>query len=141
MGSQKIAGVINLSMLAHDSKIGDKEHKQGNMNIYLQPRDVPGHEASGAFGQMLVESGKRNYSSVEFSPKETFSGDFFPNTSEHFWTQGIPAVTMTQNREGDLNPRFKTSNDFVETLNLNTYTNVFKYITSAVLSWDYDIVK
>ncbi|MBC7428022.1 MAG: M28 family peptidase [Bacteriovorax sp.] len=141
MGTQKIVGVINLSMLAHDSKIGDKEHKMGNMNIYLQPRDLPGHEASGIFGQMIVESGKRNYSSVEFLPKETFSGDFFPSTSEHFWAQGIPAVTMTQNRDGDLNPRYMSSNDFVETLNLNTYTNVFKYVTSSVLAWDYDIVK
>jgi Zn-dependent M28 family amino/carboxypeptidase len=141
MGSQKIVGVMNLTMLAHDTRAGDKEHKMNNMNIYLQPRDIPGHEASGVFGQMIVESGKRNYSTVEFTPKETFSGDFFPNTSEHFWAQGIPAVTMTQNREGDLNPRYMTSNDFVETLNLNTYTNAFQYIMSSVLAWDYDIVK
>jgi hypothetical protein len=90
---------------------------------------------------MIVEHGKRNYNTVVFTPKEMFSGDYFPNTSEHFWAQGIPAVTMTQNREGDLNPRFMTSNDFVETLNINTYSNVFKYITSAVLAWDYDVVK
>ncbi|MBC7714214.1 MAG: M28 family peptidase [Rhizobacter sp.] len=141
MGKDKITGVVNLSMLAHDSKIGDKDHKLNNMNIYLQPRDVPGHEATGILAQMMVENGKRNYSSVEFSPKETFSGDYFPNTSEHYWALGIPAVTMTQNREGDLNPRYMTSNDFVETLNLSTYTNVFKYVTSAVLAWDYDIVK
>lgn len=141
MGSQKIAGVINLIMLGHDSRIGDKDKKMNNMNIYLRPRDQENAEGTGKLAQMIVESGKRNYSNVEFAPKETFSADYFPMTSEHFWAQGIPAVTMTQNREGDLNPRFMTSNDFVETLNLNTYTNVFKYITSAVLAWDYDVAK
>lgn len=140
-GSQKIAGFINLTMLAHDSRLGDKDQKMNNMNIYLRPRDQDGSTATNVFGQMIVEHGKRNYNTVVFTPKELFSGDYFPNTAEHFWAQGIPAVTMTQNREGDLNPRFMTSNDFVETLNINTYTNVFKYVTSAVLAWDYDVVK
>lgn len=141
MDTQKIIGVINLTMLGHDSRIGDIDKKMNNMNIYLRPRDQENAEASGKLAQMIVESGKRNYSSVEFAPKESFSSDYFPKTSEHFWAMGIAAVTMTQNREGDLNPRFMTSNDFIETLNLNTYTNVFKYITSAVLAWDYDVVK
>lgn len=141
LSTQKIAGIINLIMLGHDSKISDKDKKMNNMNIYLQPRDQVNAEASGKFGQMIVELGKAHFKTVEFLPLETFSADYFPQTSEHFWSQGIPAVTMTQNRNGDLNPRYMTSNDFVETLNLNTYTNVFKYITSAVLAWDYDIVK
>lgn len=131
--SRKIVGVINLSMLGHDSRKGDKEQKLNNMNLYAGP-DV-------AFANALIKSGKENYNNVTFTLKESTDDSKLAIDSSIFREAGVPAVTFTQNLEGDLNPRYMTSNDFIETLNINTYNNVFRYITSAVLVWNYDVVK
>lgn len=131
--SMKIVGVINLSMLGHDSRTGDKDQKMNNMNLYAGP-DV-------AFANALIKSGKENYSNVTFTPSQSTEASKLPMDSSFFREAGVPAVTFSQNREGDLNPRYMTSNDFIETLNINTYSNVFRYITSAVLAWNYDVVK
>lgn len=131
--SMKIVGVINLSMLGHDSRTGDKDQKMNNMNLYAGP-DV-------TFANALIKSGKENYSNVTFTPSQSTEASKLPMDSSFFREAGVPAVTFSQNREGDLNPRYMTSNDFIETLNINTYSNVFRYITSAVLAWNYDVVK
>lgn len=131
--NKKLAGVISLNMLGHDSRTGDKDKKMNNMNLYSQPSD--------AFAVMLMKSGKENYNTVTFTPTQATLESKLPADSSFFKEAGVPAVTFSQNREGDLNPRYMTSNDFAETLNINTYTNVFRYITSGVLAWNYDVVK
>ena len=131
--SKKIVGVINLSMLGHDSRSGDSQKKFNNMNLYAGP-DV-------AFAHSLINSGKENYNTVTFTMSDTLETSKLPIDSKLFRDFGLPAVTFGQNLEGDLNPRYMTSNDFVETLNMNTYVNVFRYVTSAVLAWNYDVVK
>jgi hypothetical protein len=141
---KRIFGVINLTMLGHDSRIGDKEQKLNNMKLYTRPKSQADYAQDEGLANFLINNGKRNYSSVTFTMAETdntVSPMGFPETGAHFWEAGLPAVTFSENRESDLNPRYMTSNDFVETLNLNTYLNVFKYVTSAVLAWNYDIVK
>ena len=64
------------------------------------------------------------------------------NSSDHinFWGEGFPAITFSQNWETDLNPRYHSSDDFVETLNLKTWYASYQYITGAVLSWAFDIL-
>ena len=131
--NKKLAGVITLHMLGHDSRTGDVEKKMNNMNLYAQGAD--------AFANTLIKSGKENYNSVTFKLTEATEASKLPVDSAFFKEAGVPAVTFSQNREGDLNPRYMTSNDFAETLNINTYTNVFRYVTSAVLAWNYDVVK
>lgn len=137
-GSQKISGFINLVMLGHDSKRDDKEKKQNNMKLYLRAPEMKGSEDDLLLAELITSNGKRLYSSVEFKPEANGM-----NSSSHinFWAAGIPAVCISQNWESDFNPRFNTPNDFVETLNMNTYTNGFRYITGSVLAWNYGIVK
>ena len=131
--SKKIVGAISLSMLGHDSRSGDNQKKFNNMNLYAGPDVV--------FANSLIKSGKENYNTVTFSLSEGLETSKLPIDSKLFRDSGLPAVTFSQNREGDLNPRYMTSNDFVETLNMNTYVNVFRYVTSAILAWNYDVVK
>ena len=131
--SKKIVGVISLSMLGHDSRTGDTQKKYNNMNLYAG--------TDGEFANSLIKSGKENFNTVTFTLSETTETSKLPIDSKLFRDSGLPAVTFSQNREGDLNPRYMTSNDFVETLNMNTYVNVFRYVTSAILAWNYDVVK
>lgn len=131
--NKKLVGVINLNMLAHDSRTGDKDKKLNNMNLYAHTNE--------AFANMLINNGKVNYSTVTFNLTEESEASKLPVDSLYFKQAGVPFVTFSQNREGDLNPRYMTSNDFTETLNINTYTNVFRYVTSGVLVWNYDVVK
>lgn len=138
MGGQKIVGYINLVMLGHDSKRDDKEKKMNNMKLYLRGPDQKGSDEDLKLATMISNSGKRLYSNIEFKPEANGM-----NSSSHisFWEAGIPAICLSQNWESDFNPRFHTPNDFVETLNMNTYTLAFRYITGSVLAWNYDIVK
>lgn len=141
---RKIFGVINLSMLGHDSRVGDKEQKLNNMKLYTRTKADVGYALDESFANFLISNGKRNYSSVNFTMAENNNGASpmgFAQTAASFWQASLPVVTFSENRESDLNPRYMTSNDFVETLNINTYLNVFKYVSSSVLSWNYDIVK
>jgi len=138
IGNQKIAGVLNLFMLAHDTKINDSEKKFNNFKIYYKNSDK-------TLASLISEKSHKLYGSFEFKEFEVEaqrdSNDKFPPTLQSFWSLGLPAVTLSENRETDLNPRYNTSNDFVETLNFNTYLLVFRALTGTVLSWNYGIVK
>lgn len=138
VGNEKIVGYINLVMLGNDSKRDDKEKKYGNMKLYLRNPADKGSELDLKLTKIIQENGKHTNPLVEFTAEANSM-----NSSSHisFWEAGIPAVCMTQNWESDFNPRFHTPNDFIETLNLNTYLQTFRYITGAVLAWNYDIVK
>ena len=137
-GNQKIAGFLSLVMLGNDSKREDKDKKLNNFKLYLRAPTEKGAEEDLKLTTMITDAGKRLYNSIEFKPEANGM-----NSSSHisFWEAGVPAVCLTQNWETDFNPRFHTPNDFVETLNMNTYSNAFRYITGSVLAWDYDIVK
>jgi hypothetical protein len=138
VGNDKISGYINLVMLGHDSKRDDKEKKYENMKLYLRNPNEKGSQDDLRLANTLISAGKRMYSSIEFKAEANSM-----NSSSHisFWNAGIPAICFSENWESDFNPRFHTSNDFVETLNMNTYIQVFRYITSSVLAWNYDVVK
>lgn len=135
----KIAGFINLTMLGHDSRTTDTEKKLNNLKLYTS-----GSEADSAFGKIMTKMGEKEYGVISFKEEKINDGASslgFPATAENFWGAGFVGITLTQNRQTDLNPRYMTSNDFAETLNIATYTNVFKYVTYALLAWNYDIVK
>jgi hypothetical protein len=136
--NEKIVGYVNLVMLGHDSKRDDKEKKNNNMKIYLRAPNDKGAEEDLKLVTMMTNMGKKLYSSIDFRPEANSM-----NSSSHinFWEAGHPAICFSENWESDFNPRFHTPNDFVETLNINTYTNAFRYITGALIAWNYDIVK
>lgn len=136
--NEKLAGYINLVMLGHDSKRDDKENKNSNMKVYLRNPAAQGAEGDLKLVNTLTTMGKKLYPTIDFRPEANSM-----NSSSHinFWEAGYSAVCFTQNWESDFNPRFHTPNDFVETLNINTYTNAFRYITGALIAWNYDIVK
>ena len=141
LNSKKVNGLINVVMIGHDTRTGDIDKKGSNMKIYT--RSKADFAIDEVYAQTLMKAGSRNFNTVNFTVNEENSvkNIYIPETLKSFSTTKIPVVSFSQNREGDLNPRLWTSNDFVETLNINTYLNVFKYVTSAALSWNYDIVK
>ncbi|MBC7538276.1 MAG: M28 family peptidase [Bacteriovorax sp.] len=137
-GTQKILGYINLVMLGNDSKREDKDKKLNNMKLYLRAPGEKGAEDDLKLTTMITDNGKRLYNQIDFKPEANSM-----NSSSHisFWEAGIPAICLSQNWETDFNPRFHTPSDIVETLNINTYTNAFRFITGSVLAWNYDVVK
>lgn len=136
--NEKIAGYINLVMLGHDSKRDDKEKKNNNMKVYLRNPNDKGADEDLKLVTMMTDMGKKMYSTIEFKPE---ANSMNSSSQISFWEAGYPAICFSENWESDFNPRFHTPNDFVETLNLNTYTNGFRYITGALIAWNYDIVK
>lgn len=136
--NEKITGFINLVMLGHDSRRDDKEKKNNNMKVYLRSPSEKGAEDDLKLVSMMTNMGKKLVSTIEFKPEANSM-----NSSSHisFWEADYPAICFSENWESDFNPRFHTPNDFVETLNINTYTNAFRYITGALIAWNYDIVK
>lgn len=131
-----VTGFINVMMIGHDSRREDKEKKLNNMHLYFNSKGE-------AFGKLFNEAGKRHVANLDFRMLETNrepSEDAFPKTLESFQDK-LPALLMTQNRTSDLNPRYRSTNDFVETLNFSSYLNIFKFLGTAVLTWNYDVVK
>ena len=144
IGSQRIVGFIDVNMIGHDTKREDKSGKLGNMRIYTRAKEDKGHELDVALASLIQTNGKRLHPLIDMaiedrplSPNEKKVQD----SAMGFWELGLPAIIVTGDRVNDFNPRFQSSNDFYETLNLMTYNNVFRYLASSVLAWNYDIVK
>jgi hypothetical protein len=134
---QKIQGLLNIMMIAHDSRNTDREQKLNNMSLYfIKPEDQE-------LARVFEEAGKRNVSSIKFSSLLMKEGSGLPGdlTLMNLSKTGLPAIMMTQGLESDLNPRYLSSNDFVETLNIPTYISTFKFLANSVLTWNYDVVK
>lgn len=131
---QNVMGFINVLMIGHDSKREDKEKKNNNMAMYFRPNN----EREMSFAGKIINGGKKTWSAIDFKPVANAM-----NSSSHqvFWDRGFDAVVMTQNWESDFNPRWHTPNDFVETLNLSTWTSAFKFITGSVLSLSFGVEK
>ncbi len=138
MSNDKVVGYVNLVMLGNDSKRDDKEKKFSNMKVYLRNPTEKNSSDDLKLLKLITESGNRLYGTIEFKPEANSM-----NSSSHisFWEAGLPAICFSQNWESDFNPRFHTSNDFVETLNMNTYIQAFRYITGSILAWNYDVAK
>lgn len=138
MNGQKITGYINLVMLGNDSRREDKDKKLGNMKLYLRSPEEAGSEQDLFLANLINNNGKRMYPNINFTP---LANSMKKSSQISFWEAGYPAISLSQNWESDLNPRTHTPNDFIETLNMNTYTWAFRYTIGALLAWNYDIVK
>lgn len=134
---QKILGILNIMMIAHDSKNFDRNQKLNNMSLYFTKAE------DQSLATMIDQAGKRNFSSINFQQLIMKKELQLPGaqTLENLSKTGLPALLITQSLESDLNPRYLSSNDFVETLNFPTYISTFKFLTNSVLVWAYDIPK
>ncbi len=135
---QNFAGFVNLEMLGHDSKRKDKEKRYGNFKAYIREESVSGHSKDKQLYEILNKAGKDMTSKVKF---KLLANGFKSSDHINFWGEGFAAVTFTQNWETDLNPRYHSSDDFTETLNLKTWYASYQYITGSILSWAFDILK
>lgn len=138
--NEKVLGYINLVMLGNDTKIKDSEKKFNNYKVYLRNPSSQKEEAEKDLALLnpLNKMGKNMYPMIDFVPEANGM-----NSSSHirFWEKGYPAVTFTQNWESDFNPRFHTPDDFVETINFQTFNNSFRFISSGVVAFLFAIVK
>ncbi len=134
---QKIQGILNIMMIAHDSKNFDSHQKLNNMNLYFTKTEDQGLATN------IDEAGKRNFTSINFQQLPMKKESALPGalTLENLSKSGLPVLLVTQSLESDLNPRYLSSNDFVETLNIPTYISTFKFLTNFVLVWAYDVPK
>jgi hypothetical protein len=132
---KNLIGFINLEMLGHDSKVGDKENHLGNMRLYIQRPGTPNHEVHKGFANKLLEKGKKVEKSIRFkiiANSQNLEGDM------SFWRPSWPAVSFSQNWQDDPNvKRNHTSNDFPETLNSRTLYYSYRFIAGAISSLAY----
>lgn len=133
--TKNIKGVINLLMLGHDTKEFDRNKKLKNFKAYGRSAHQNGAETDKhLFESMFKSKNSTYYVNFEYLGNGIDSGDHFL-----FWEKGIPAIVISQNWETDYNSkRNHTPNDFPETLNYNTLTNVLKSLSQAILIWSYD---
>ena len=134
---KKVSGYLNLLMLGHDSKIMDKLKRRGNMKAYIRKESDPSFGQDKKLVDIFVKSG----SQVEYGVKFQVEKNSF-NSSGHtlFWQHGVPSVVFSQDWENDYNAkRHHSANDFVETLNIKTLENSFRYLTGGVISWAFDL--
>lgn len=133
-GNIKLHGFLNLLMLGHDSKLSDKAQAYGNMVAYYSSaNDSTTTNDEKVLLDKLIASGKVTSTGVSFNP---ISKTFKNGDSVSFNKFQIPAITFTQNWEDDFNgARIHTSSDFVETLNLKTYYDSFRFVAGAVSAW------
>lgn len=129
----KFYGLVNLIALGHDTKRKDTEKRFGNMRAYIRPSNRSGSSYDLLMARELTSFGEN------FSSRNKFQ--IIPNgmnSSSHinFWKRNLRAVTFSENWENDPNiTRHHTSNDFLETLNMKTLFQNFRYISGMILSW------
>ena len=110
------------------------------MKFYTRTKNDKGIELDEALAVLMQERGKKHYPLIDMGI-EALPATKVIDSAPAFWQLGIPGIIVSGDRQNDFNPRYQTSNDFFETLNLMTYNNVFRFLTTAVLAWNYDIVK
>lgn len=142
IGLTRIVGVMNLTTLAHDTKTSDLDKKFNNFLAYTASNSNKNYEIDSQFAKSILPTANKLNSQIKFQLTERNSEDsLVRDSASSFRGYGLGAITFTHNDKVDKNPRLNSSNDFVETLNFSTYNNVYRYLTGAVLAWNYGIVK
>lgn len=132
MASKNLLGILNLESLGHDSKVADKESKYGNMRAYISKPATPYFAKEKEFVEDLLKRGKKIAVVPYF---EVVANEEPLEGSPGYWKKEWPSVSFSQNWQDDSNhKRIHTADDFVETLNLKTLYNSYKFIAAALLS-------
>ncbi len=132
-------GLINLDSLGHDSKYLDKEKKFGNMKVYIRSSAHEGHREDQKFAKRLIDLGDKMGASVNF---KLMANQFNNSDNVSFWREDFVAATFSGDWENDFDRgRFHSSDDFVETININTFYRAYEFIAGAVTALAFDITR
>jgi hypothetical protein len=134
--NKNIEGVINLEMLGHDTKRLDKTKKNFNMKIYTRKKSEKNSSKDIQFAERIIKYAENIGASSRFAI-DTQGKNLSDSSS--FWDLNLGVVQLSQDLENDLNPRFHTKNDFVETLNFTTFYKNYRFITGSLLAWCFDL--
>jgi hypothetical protein len=122
--SEEFYAGINLMMLGHDTERFDLAKKYGNMKIYF--RKSKDQEKELALTLAKADSPKRQLK-WELGASGLDNGDHVI-----FWEKGIPAIVFSQNWESDYNLKaHHAPNDVLETLNFDTYHEIYTHLIRA----------
>lgn len=128
---------IDINSIAHDSKLKDKNRTLYNMGFYYTN---PIEEKNKAIYEQFLAYGKSHYPQLKLENKPLSTNLYF-DIADAFKSSNSPLFVLSHDRENDLNQRLGSTNDFIETLNFETYFFVYKFITSNILAFNYDISK
>lgn len=128
---------IDINSIGHDSKLKDKNKALYNMGFYYSSPLAP--EIKNVYEQFL-SYGKSHYPQLKLESRP-FETPLFFDVADAFKSLNLSLFILTHDRENDINQRLGSTNDFIETLNFETYFFVYKYITSNILAFNYDISK
>ncbi|NDG85544.1 MAG: M28 family peptidase, partial [Proteobacteria bacterium] len=127
---RKTLGLVNLEMIGWSTKKGEAQAK-----IYTRPEGVKGVEADLAlaafFAEARVPSGP-----VVLKPGIVQNGF---DRSDHwsFWQNGIPAICISEDWEGDFNDgNYHTRRDTPETLNYRYFEALLEWVKNGLLRLD-----
>lgn len=120
--------------IGHDSLRSDQLKKYYNRAYFSNQTNQ-----QNAWANLLKE---RSYSSIfrRLNEEEWKKHRLFVNTSE-LELKKIPFLFLTNDYINDPNNKLGTKNDFVETINMNSFHDTVKSLNNFVLSLGLDIVK
>lgn len=128
LSDKEIIAHINPIMLGHDTKREDTENRYRNFRIYGRPESSGGKQDRSFADKFLT--GVKSYVSGGFFRYQT--KDLVISDSDSFSQFDFPVLTFSQNWENDLNKeRQHTPQDFVETLNINSFTRSFLHLLAG----------
>ncbi|MCK5884394.1 MAG: M28 family peptidase [Bacteriovoracaceae bacterium] len=126
---KKYAGFINPIMIGSDGVFRDKTKKKGNMKLYGRKKN----SSDKSLANTIQKIGSKVSTGVKF---KYLDNSFERSSVISFWKYDIPTLVVSHDYENDPNDvRQHTPDDFVETLNLKTFYNSFKYLTGSVIGW------
>lgn len=135
--NSEFRGFINVEMLGHDTKIFDKTKKLYNLKAYTRLPSEDSEKKDARFFELFNQQARKG----EIVMKFHMEAKSFPQGSHTaFWTQDLPAFSLSQNWEDDhYEKTYHSANDFPETLNFTTLHYSFKYLLSGVLGTLYQV--
>lgn len=128
---------LDINSIAHDSKLKDKNKALYNMGFYYVDH---ANEKNKAVYDQFLAYGKNHYPQLKLENKALVTNLYF-DVDDAFKSANLSLFVLSHDRENDINQRLGSTNDFIETLNLETYFFVYKFITSNILAFNYDISK
>ncbi len=117
---------MNLLMIGRDTEFQDKSKEKKNFKIYMQSNKP---EQLINIQQILKSARRfRNGVDIKIVPNDFKYSDHIP-----LWERDYPAFVVSHDWENDSNnDENHTSNDIIETLNLDSLSDLTQYLTAMV---------
>jgi hypothetical protein len=132
---ENIVGVYNMDMIAYDGTDGP------TLRLHTRTPGNPGYSADLAIANLFTDVVSAYGLSGSLTPILDPDGI---TASDHasFWDRGYPAILAIEDDVSDFNPRYHTTGDRLQYLNMTYYTNYVKASvgTAAHLAYPLTIV-